>query len=102
MKLYLAIEAMTLLNTYGSTACENLCSQVKVCKTFDDAVKSVRNFIQEQVKCEYEEDELYTDEDIDMEAKMVFDKTDGTLAGDEWHYEAYNRAATWRIEEVEV
>lgn len=102
MKLYLAIEAMTLLETYGSTACEDLCAQVKVCNTFEDAVKAVRNLIQEQVECEHDGDELYTDEDIDRDVREVFDQTDGTLAGDEWHYEAYNRAATWRIEEVEV
>lgn len=102
MKLYIAIESMTLIGACNAWESENVGGQVKACLTRDNAVKAVRDFIHEQVECEHDGDPDYTQEDIDREAEEVFDQTDGTLPGDQWSYDATNRACVWCIQEQEV
>ena len=102
MKLYIAQEHMTLLETCNGFESENLGGQVEVCLSRKSAVEAVRSFIREQVECEYDGDEEHTPEDIDREADEIFDQADGTLPGDHWTWDATNRACVWCITEQEV
>ena len=102
MKLYIAMENMSLLETCSSFASEDLGGTVEIRKTREDAIAAVRDLIREQVECEYDGDDEHTSEDIDREADEVFDQADGTLEGDQWTWDATNRACVWRIIELEV
>ena len=102
MKLYIAMENMTLLGTCSSFASEDLGGVVEIRKTREDAIAAVRDLIHEQVECEYDGDNEHTPEDIDCEADEVFNQADGTLKGDQWAWDATNRACVWRIVEQEV
>ena len=102
MKLYVATEHMTLLETCSSFASEDLGGTIEICRSRKDAVAAVHNLIREQVECEYDGDDEHTPEDIDSEADEIFDQADGTLDGDQWTWDATNRACVWRIVEEEV
>jgi len=102
MKLYIATEHMTLLETCSDFESENLGGQVRPCTTREEAVSAIRALIHEQVECEHDGDPDYTQEDVDSEADEIFDQADGTLDGDQWTYDATNRACVWWIEEFDV
>ena len=102
MRLYIATEHMTLLEKCADFESENLGGQLYPCLTRDEAVDAIRNMIHEQVECEHDGDPNYAEEDVDREADEIFGQADGTLKGDQWTYDATNRACVWGIEEWDV
>ena len=102
MKVYVAIESVMLHNTASSFASEDLGGHADVCLSRESAIAAVNSLIYGQVEEEYGDNENYTPDDLFNMSMEVFNQTDGTLEGDEWHWDATNRSCVWRIIETEV
>lgn len=98
---YIITEAQFLLNCANDYEHENLTAYAEIAATYEEARDKLREMMREIVNAEYSEYDDYEIPGGSIDA-VLDEIIEGNPDGDEWSWDATNRAAKWRIIRPEV
>lgn len=93
---YIITEAQFLLNCVNPNESDNLTAYAEIAATYEDARDKLREMMREIVNAEYSEYDDYEIPGGSIDA-VLDEIIEGNPDGDEWGWDATNRAAKWRI-----